>query len=43
MKKKRSRARLRRLGWSVLRVWEHEVKKDAAKAASRIISFLRSK
>ena len=40
---RRMRARLRRIGWGVLRVWEHEVKKDAAGAAMRIVIFLRSK
>lgn len=39
---RRMRARLRRAGWSVLRIWEHEVKKDAAQAVSRVIYFFRS-
>lgn len=33
---RRHAARLRRSGWSVLRVWEHDVKKDLQRCISRI-------
>jgi|ERR1044072_6004260 DNA mismatch endonuclease (patch repair protein) len=33
---RRRRAELRRLGWRVLRFWEHEVKESASKAALKI-------
>ena len=35
---KRNRARLRKLGWKVLRVWEHEVRKGGIE---KIVSFLK--
>ena len=34
------RAKLRRGGWKVLRIWEHEVKKSAGKVVERIQSAL---
>ena len=33
--------RLRRLGWTVIRVWEHEVRRDVDGAASRIERSVR--
>lgn len=36
-----NRAKLKRLGWKVLRVWEHEIKKDPNKAVEKIIFFLK--
>lgn len=32
---------LRRKGWRVIRVWEHEVRADPEKAARRILSCLQ--
>jgi DNA mismatch endonuclease (patch repair protein) len=29
--------RLRRLGWAVVRLWEHQVKRDPAKCLSRVL------
>lgn len=41
MKRDRTnRAKLRKEGWKVLRVWEHEVKKDLDKALEKIIRFM---
>lgn len=37
---RRNRAKLRRLGWKVMRVWEHEVIKDFDKTMDKIILFL---
>jgi DNA mismatch endonuclease (patch repair protein) len=34
---------LRRLGWKVLRIWEHQVEQDAPKAISRILDALSSR
>lgn len=31
---------LRKTGWKVLRIWEHQLKKDEAAAVERIIRFL---
>jgi len=28
-------------GWKILRIWEHEIKKDAEKAAGKIVKFLK--
>jgi DNA mismatch endonuclease (patch repair protein) len=33
---------LRALGWRVIRVWQHELTKDIAACASRIVSALRA-
>jgi len=33
----RNHRRLRRLGWKVIRIWEHQVKKELEKAVGRII------
>ncbi len=35
-----NRAKLRKEGWSVLRIWEHEVEKDLDKALEKIIRFM---
>jgi DNA mismatch endonuclease (patch repair protein) len=37
---KRNFAKLRRQGWRVLRVWQHELKKDLDKTVERIIEFV---
>lgn len=37
---KRNKARLRRAGWKVLRVWEHEVLKREEEIMKRIIDFI---
>jgi DNA mismatch endonuclease (patch repair protein) len=39
---RRDSARLRRLGWRVLRVWECELKADAEGAITRLIARLRA-
>lgn len=38
---RRNFATLRRHGWSVLRVWEHELKKRPVETAAKIVAFLR--
>lgn len=40
---KKNRTKLRREGWEVLRVWEHEIIKTSAKAVNKIKEFLISK
>lgn len=41
MKRDRSnRAKLRKNGWKVLRVWEHEIKKDLDRVLEKIIKFI---
>lgn len=37
------RAKLKRQGWKVLRVWEHEVRKDLEKTVAKIAQFLKQK
>lgn len=32
---------LKRRGWKVLRMWEHEIKKDKEKAIRKVIKFLK--
>lgn len=39
---RRNFRRPRRAGWKVVRVWEHEVRTDAARCVSRIKRALRS-
>ncbi|WP_270933294.1 very short patch repair endonuclease [Falsiroseomonas oryzae] len=34
---RRNIRRLRRLGWAVIRLWEHQVKRDPAKCLSRVL------
>jgi DNA mismatch endonuclease (patch repair protein) len=38
----KSHRHLRRLGWRVLRVWEHQLERDAAAAVDRIVEALRA-
>ncbi len=38
---RKNRAQLRKEGWEVLRVWEHEVHKNFRKAIDKIIDFLK--
>ena len=38
---KRNSAKLKRRGWEVLRIWEHEIKKSQSKAVDKIVKFLR--
>ncbi len=35
--------KLRRLGWKVLVVWEHQIKKDSKRSFDKIIRFLKVK
>ena len=35
-----NRSKLRRLGWKVLRIWEHEIKKNPEKSINKIVKFL---
>ena len=37
---KKNRAQLRRQGWRVLRVWEHQLEKDFEKNINKIINFM---
>lgn len=39
---RRNFQRLRRMGWTVIRLWEHEVDRDVAAAASRIEAAVRA-
>ena len=39
---KRIKAKLKREGWQVLRVWEHDILKNFDKTATRIIDFLKN-
>ncbi len=32
----------KKIGWKVLRVWEHEIKKDPEKAVGKVVRFLKS-
>jgi len=38
----KNRAKLRRMDWVVLRIWEHELERDFDKTVEKIISFLQS-
>ncbi len=38
---RRIRAKLKREGWQVLRVWEHEISGDFNKAINKVVSFLK--
>ena len=40
---RRIRAKLKREGWQVLRVWEHEMLKNFDETIEKIITFLKSK
>jgi len=37
---RKNRAKLKREGWKVLRIWEHEIKKDSEKSIQKIKKFL---
>lgn len=39
---KRNQRRLRRLGWRVLRIWEHQLERDPGKCRDRVLDTLRS-
>jgi len=41
-KDKINRAELRRLGWKVIRIWEHEVKKDLNKTIDKILVSIKA-
>ncbi|MFA6383504.1 MAG: very short patch repair endonuclease [Parcubacteria group bacterium] len=38
---RKNRAKLRREGWKVLRIWEHEIKKNLENAVDKIIKYLK--
>ena len=38
---RKSRAKLRKDGWKVLRIWEHEVEKNFNKTINKIVVFLK--
>lgn len=38
-----NRKKLRRAGWKVLRVWEHQLKKNRGEALGRIAAFLKKR
>lgn len=38
---KRNKAMLKKAGWKVLRVWEHEIKKNPKKAVGKVEKFLK--
>jgi len=40
---RRNAARLRRAGWRVLRVWEHDVMKDVEATGKRVVAALQSR
>jgi len=40
---RRDRARLRRLGWKVIRVWEHDLKRNPDKLVWRISRYVESR
>ena len=37
----RNRIELKKKGWKVLRIWEHEIKKDLVKTIDKILLFLK--
>ncbi|MBD3311425.1 MAG: DNA mismatch endonuclease Vsr [Candidatus Magasanikbacteria bacterium] len=39
---KKNRAKLKRDGWKVLRVWEHQLKKEGGKYLEKITKFLKN-
>lgn len=41
MRDKKNNAQLRRMGWRVLRFWEHQIKKDPQKAVIKIEKTLK--
>jgi DNA mismatch endonuclease (patch repair protein) len=38
---RKTRAKLKREGWKILRIWEHEIKKDYRKAIEKVMKFLK--
>jgi DNA mismatch endonuclease (patch repair protein) len=38
---RRNKAKLRRAGWKILRIWEHEVNENLEKSTGRIIMFMK--
>lgn len=40
---RRTFAKLRREGWRVLRVWEHELERDETEALGRVVAFVKRK
>jgi DNA mismatch endonuclease (patch repair protein) len=40
---KRNRAKLKREGWKVLRIWEHDIEKNPEKSLEKIVKFLKVK
>jgi len=38
---KKVKLRYKKMGWKVIRVWEHELKRDSREAADKIIGILR--
>lgn len=38
---KKNKKLLRKMGWKVMRVWEHEVKKDMEKTLRKLTAFLK--
>ena len=43
LRDRRNFARLRRMGWTVLRIWEHNIERDIGKVIRRILSTLRAR
>ena len=39
----RNRRRLRRMGWKVIRIWEHQIKRSPEKCLARVITVLEEK
>lgn len=40
---KRNRAKLKREGWQILKIWESEIAKDKIKSIARIFNFISKK
>lgn len=38
---RKNRAKLKKEGWKVLRIWEHEIQKNPEKTVGKIIQFLK--
>ena len=39
----RNHRRLRRMGWKVLRIWEHQIRRSREECVARVLSFLQAK
>lgn len=37
---RRNRLKLKKMGWSIMKVWEHDIEKNKEKVAAKIINFL---